>query len=186
MPINSALLKSEAFEVAKTLGLNDFAASNGWMDSFASRHQLKFANLHGESAGVDPQVCTQWREQLHRICNGYKMEDIWNVDETGIFFRSVPTKSWIKNGETPHGTKAQTMKEHFTALLACSVTGEKEKLWIIGQNKHPHSMPKPAPRLFVYRSNQKAWVTTEIFVEFLNALNNKMKCKGRHILLFFR
>ena len=44
-------------------------------------------------------------------------------------------------------------------------------------------MPKPVPKSFVYRNNQKAWVTTEIFVEFLNALNNKMKCHGRHILL---
>ena len=62
MPINSALLKSEALEITKRHGYKEFSASNGWMDSFATRHQLKFASLHGESAGVDPQVSSQWRE----------------------------------------------------------------------------------------------------------------------------
>ena len=45
-------------------------------------------------------------------------------------------------------------------------------------------MPKPVVNAFKYRNNQHAWMTTEIFVEFLNALNNKMKHQKRHILLF--
>ena len=45
-------------------------------------------------------------------------------------------------------------------------------------------MPKPVPNAFKYRNNQCAWMTTEIFVEFLNALNNKMKHKKHCILLF--
>ena len=86
MPINSGLLKAEALAVAKEKNLMEFSASNGWLDLFSSRHQLHFATLHGESAGVDTDVCNQWRSQLPRVCKGYDLKDIYNVDETGIFF----------------------------------------------------------------------------------------------------
>ncbi|GFV16659.1 tigger transposable element-derived protein 6 [Trichonephila clavipes] len=35
-----------------------------------------------------------------------------------------------------------------------------------------------------YRSNKKAWMTTELFNEFLVSLNSDMKREKRHILLF--
>ncbi|GFS91646.1 tigger transposable element-derived protein 6 [Trichonephila clavipes] len=35
-----------------------------------------------------------------------------------------------------------------------------------------------------YRSNKKAWVTTELFNEWLVSLNSDMKREKRHILLF--
>ena len=67
-------------------------------------------------------------------------------------------------------------------LLCCSATGEKEKIWIIGKLKHPTSMPKSIPKAFHYKNNQHAWMTTKIFVEFLN-LVNKMKKQKCHIIL---
>ncbi|GFS95470.1 tigger transposable element-derived protein 6 [Trichonephila clavipes] len=36
-----------------------------------------------------------------------------------------------------------------------------------------------------YRSNNKAWITTELFNEWLVSLNSDMKREKRHILLFF-
>ena len=111
MPITGTLLRSEALDIAAKHGHKDFTASNGWMESFIACHEIKFANLHGESAGVDLQVCSQWRQQLPAVCDGFKLKDIWNVDETGIFFRSVPNKSFIRDGDVSHGTKAQTLKE---------------------------------------------------------------------------
>ena len=110
MPVNGGLLKAEALAIAKELKLNDFTASNGWLDSSSTRHQLRFSTLHGESADVE-NVCNQWRDQLPRLCAGYALEDIWNVDEIGIFFRSVPNKSFIHDGEVPNGTKAQTLRK---------------------------------------------------------------------------
>ena len=62
MPVNGGLLKAEALAITNQLKINNFAASNGWLDRFATRHQLKFSNLHGESAGVDTSVCDQWKE----------------------------------------------------------------------------------------------------------------------------
>ena len=76
MPINSGLLKAETLAIAKEKNLTDFTASNGWLESFSSRHQLRFATLHGESASVDLNVCNQWRSQLPRLYEGYASKDI--------------------------------------------------------------------------------------------------------------
>ena len=62
MPVNGGLLKAEALAMANQLKINNFIASNGWMDTFSARHQLKFSTLHGESAEVDTAVCDQWKE----------------------------------------------------------------------------------------------------------------------------
>ena len=63
---------------------------------------------------------------------------------------------------------------------------KKMKLWVIGKSKRPHSFPWYTLDLaqhVTYRSNSKAWMTSEIPVEFLNQLNNKMKLQNRHILM---
>ena len=57
MPVNGGLLKSEALSITKSLNITDFTASNGWLDKFSARHQLRYSVLHGGSAGVDPSTC---------------------------------------------------------------------------------------------------------------------------------
>ena len=58
---------------------------------------------------------------------------------------------------------------------------------MIGKAKRPHSFPKYSSDLeqhITYRHNKRGWMTTDIFIEFLNSLNNKMKRQNRHILMF--
>lgn len=184
IPVTGAYLQRHAHIVSLELGYDSFSASNGWLESFISRHQLKLASLHGESAEVSEEACQQWMENLPSLLAGYELDDIYNCDETGIFFRSVPTRSLIREGESAKGVK--TLKQRFTALVTASATGKKEKLWIIGHTKKPHSFPKNASdyhNAFKYRFNAKAWMTTSIFKEYLNWLNNRMLTKGRKILL---
>ena len=33
-----------------------------------------------------------WKERLHEIVEGYKAEDIWNMDESGCFWKALPEK----------------------------------------------------------------------------------------------
>ena len=114
------------------------------------------------------------------------MKDIYNIAETAIFFHSVPKKSLIECGAAQEGIKL--FKERYTVLVCeKSATDKKEKLWIIGNSKRPTSFPrynKDLAKHIEYRGNKKGWMTGEIFLEFLNALNNKMICKKRKRLLF--
>ena len=64
-----------------------------------------------------------------------KPSNIFNCDETGIFFRAVNNKSFILPGEAPEGVK--TLKERVSVLLTCSSTGKKIPPLIIGKSAKP-------------------------------------------------
>ena len=71
-------------------------------------------------------------------------------------------------------------------LLTCSTTGEKLPPLITGKSVKPWLFPKDTSHLLYhihYKNNKKAWMTQEIFTDYLNALNNKMVQQQRQILL---
>ena len=79
--------------------------------------------LSGEAADVDPTVVSDWSERLKTICQGYALKDIFNADETGLFYSALPTRSMAVKVVNTSGKKMS--KERITVLLACSTIGEK-------------------------------------------------------------
>jgi hypothetical protein len=63
----------------------DFKASTGWLESWRSRFSIGFFKVCGESADVDDNVVDDFRSKIGKIVEGYKAEDIFNADETGLF-----------------------------------------------------------------------------------------------------
>ncbi|KRX58574.1 Tigger transposable element-derived protein 4 [Trichinella sp. T9] len=57
IPITGQLLQTKAIDIARRMGINDFHASNGWLESFTRRHNIKFRTISGEAAAV--HVCTE-------------------------------------------------------------------------------------------------------------------------------
>ena len=53
----------------------------------------------GEAADVDPSVVSDWGERLKTISQGYALKDIFNADETGLFYRALPTRSLVVKGD---------------------------------------------------------------------------------------
>ena len=81
------------------------------------------------------EVIDDWFKRLKDITEGYELKDIFNADETGLYFRTLPKKSMVKKGESCKGTKLA--KDRVTVLFACSATGEKLKLLVIGDAENP-------------------------------------------------
>ncbi|KRX76025.1 Tigger transposable element-derived protein 4 [Trichinella sp. T6] len=50
-------VNAEAIDIARRMGINDFHASNGWLESFTRLHNIKFRTILGEAAAV--HVCTE-------------------------------------------------------------------------------------------------------------------------------
>ena len=120
---------------AAELGHTSFTASNGWLEKWQKCHNVRIAVLSGEAADVDPSVVSDWSSRLQSMCDGYAMKDIFHADETGLFFRALPTRSLaIKGLEAKGGKKS---KERITVLLACSAIGEKLTPLVIGHNANP-------------------------------------------------
>ena len=77
--------------------------------------------MHGESAEVSEEVVEHWMEKLPRICQGYADCDIYNVDETAIFYRMMPSRSYIEATEEKSGVKMK--KNHTLKKIAPSAPG---------------------------------------------------------------
>lgn len=80
------MVKTKAEQFAARLGHNDFKASNGWLDNFKKRHDIGFRKVSGESASVSDEVSSEWKALLPSLLAEYEPHNIFNADETGLFF----------------------------------------------------------------------------------------------------
>jgi hypothetical protein len=64
-------------------------------------------------------VLVKWYSTtLSPFLSFYLLENIWNADETSLFFRQLMRKSLVFKKENPKGT--EIAKERVTVLLAAS------------------------------------------------------------------
>jgi hypothetical protein len=176
IPLSGSILQEKALLFTSKLNNLSFKASNGWLESFRQ--------LSGMSADVNEGLVTGWTDRLPSLCEGYQLKDIFNVDESGFFYRALPEKSITLKGEQCKGGKKS--KERLTAMFCCSLTGEKLKPLIIGKADRPPCFKNLNVVQFpaLWQANRRAWITSSLFEEWLHHVNNRMKCEKRSILLF--
>lgn len=133
LPVSGVLLKQKAKEFADSLGHEDFEASTGWLDKFKNRHNIVGKTLCGESADANLGERDKWiNNVLPRLIEKYDANDIFNADETGLFFKCLPNKTLAFKNEKCFGGKQS--KERITVLVGSNMTGiEKLKLLVIGK-----------------------------------------------------
>ena len=121
IPISGSMMQERALLYAKNLGISeeDFKASTGWLKSFRQRHNINLASIYGEGGSVSVELVTDWKSRLPLIVSGYDSADIFNIDETGLFFRALPDKTLIKEKDCKGGKK---LKERITVCLCVNIS----------------------------------------------------------------
>jgi hypothetical protein len=107
---------------------------------------------------------------------------VYNADETALFYKLMPNNTLAFKGE--RCTDGKNSKERITILLCTTSTGTDKLLpLVIGKYrsrrcfKNVHNLPCE------YRHNAKAWMTVEVFQEWILSLERRMKAEKREILL---
>lgn len=183
VPIGGNLLKEKATAFASSLEINRFCVSNGWLDGFKKRHNVVFRKICGEGNAVDINTCNDWIEGLRDIINGYTADNIFNADETGLFYKCLPDKTFtFKNSDCQGGKMS---KDRTTILLCANMSGtEKLPLLFIGKPAKPRCLKNIKSLPVEYKNNKKAWMTSSIFQQWLIKIDKEMTSQQRKVLLF--
>ena len=106
------------------------------------RNNLCFKSVCGESDGADIAVVQQWKENiLSNLLKDYIPRDVFNSNETGLFFNLLLDKTLTIKGENCHRGKLSKM--HLTVLL-CFNADRNDKLmpFVIVTTKKPRCFKK--------------------------------------------
>lgn len=182
VPLSGPILQQKASEMGSKIEDKDFVCSKSWIERFKKRHCIIGGKIVGESASVDMNVVSDWFKTVWPdLRKNYSSDNIFNADETGLFYKLTPDKTLKFQGESCSGGKLS--KVRITVLVAANMSGtDKRKLFIIGKSATPRCFKnKTLP--IKYRSNSKAWMTSNLFTEELQQWDAELKKKKRKILL---
>ena len=100
-------MHEKADEFARKLGVEDnWKSSEGWLIRFKKREGLVHKKLHGEATDADVTEKENWITTVWpRLFQQYGEEDIFNADETGIYFRAMPNSTLTFQNDIRRGTK---------------------------------------------------------------------------------
>lgn len=140
--------------------------------------------MSGESACVNQCDVDSYRERIAEIVGSFSPKDVFNYDETGLYFKAMPDKTLAVAGESTKETRM--LKNTLTVMFACSASGEKLKPLIIGKSAKPRCFKNiNMDSLGVkYVAKKKAWMNNHVFSEWIKEFDSEMRRQGRHILLF--
>ncbi|XP_053406380.1 tigger transposable element-derived protein 6-like [Mercenaria mercenaria] len=93
MPVSGPIIKEKALHFANELEISEFKASNGWLDKWKDRHSIKEFKVSIESAGVDQNVVENFKSRIPEVVGDYSLDDVFNCDETGLYYRTLPDKT---------------------------------------------------------------------------------------------
>ncbi|XP_057312199.1 tigger transposable element-derived protein 4-like [Hydractinia symbiolongicarpus] len=129
------------------------------------KHNVTFKTVVGESNSVQPDMIASWFETtLPTLLTNYKLEDIYNADEFGLFYQCLPNKPYHYKSEKCSGGK--NSKVRITGLAAANAVGDKLPMFVIG----------------IERRRRVGW-DSSLFEEWVREINAMFLKEGRKIVL---
>lgn len=183
--LNTVLTDAQILQKARDFAAklhSDFMPTNGWLWRWKRRESIKFIKITGEAADADTEEANRYRQQkLQDLMKAYDPRDIFNADESGLFYKALPNGTLARKGTTVTGGKGQ--KARLTLLFLCNVDGSYKKLFAIGKSKNPRCFRGKSIPLPYYFQN-KAWMVGSLWSTILKEFDREMEKENRKVLLF--
>ncbi|KAK8779263.1 hypothetical protein V5799_019394 [Amblyomma americanum] len=174
LPISGPILAEKAKHFAYLLQNTDFQPGGGWIQHFKERHGIVYKAVVGEAGSLDVDARWKWLEgTLPYIREAYADRDLYNGDETGLFFQMLSSKTHALRGDPCKGGKQSKLRA--TIFLCVNMDGsDKCPAFVIGKSRNPRCFRGAARIPVRYRHNKKAWMTLELFREWLCEFDQRM------------
>lgn len=170
-PITADIFKQKALYFYENIyKKTDFRASDGWLTKFKTRYGIRLLTVTGEQVSSDHAAVSPFIERFRQtiVELGLCDEQVYNADESGLFYKLLPKKSYVHQAEASAPGR-KLLKNRITFMPCANAAGtHKLKLLVLGKSKNPRAF-KNMPRLPVcYKNQKRAWVTREIFFEWFH------------------
>ena len=76
-----------------------FKASNGWFDRLKRKYCINRVTVSGESASADKKAAKKFVDNIQDLIQGYSDDEIFNLDETGLYWKAMPNKTLRRTGK---------------------------------------------------------------------------------------
>lgn len=181
--ISYNILKRKSLELAKGLGNNEFKGSNGFIDKWLNRYNIALKGIHGEAKTYNEASLAEWKDTtLPTILSEYSLSDIYNADETALFYKQLPDKTYEQRGVA--AAAVPKSKQRLTVLLCTNASGtDKCTPLVIGKFSNPRCFKSIKHFPVIYKANQNSWMTRLIFDEYIAKWDEELIREGRKICL---
>ena len=174
VPLSGPIIQSQAAQMMQELCPSAAPPpSRGWLDRWKARHAIRSIRIQGEIRSSDSDAAEAFLPQLQTVveAEGLVPDQIWNADETGLYWRMTPQSTLAARTDTTASHGHKQAKERVTVLLACNWAGTHKPLpLVIGKSKSPrcfhHVNMQALP--IVYNNSKNAWMTSSIFEDWFH------------------
>ena len=165
----ATLLADTATSEAVRARVEDFKAGEKWAKNFVRRNKIQSLRLHGEAGSVDHAAIKEGMEEIRALCAKYPARFIFNVDEIGLQWKLMPSRTYLSTKEdrkTTRGSKSMYFKDPLSAIMCCNADGTaKVDMAIIGSAKQPRCLKGVASPV-KYFAQTNAWSDSATFLKW--------------------
>jgi hypothetical protein len=192
IPISGPILQQKAIEIGENLPVieapDTFTASDGWLSRWKRRHGIRQLNICGEKLSANQAEVENFKQKFKLIMEEeeYTPDQIYNCDETGLYYKMLPSKTLA--GKNEHSAAGYKKNKDRVTILACGNFSGRHKLRLmcIGKSAKPRAFKNVLPNVLpVYYQNQKsAWMDSTLFKkwfheEFVPGVEKFLKKSGQ-------
>ena len=124
-------------------------------------------------------IASWYETSSSTLLSQYKLEDIYNADEFGIFYQCLPNKTFHLKYDKCSGGKHSKIR--ITDLAAANVVGEKLPMFVIGKSQNPRCFKNLRSLPDRYWSQRKSWMDSALFEEWVRELDGKFLRENKKI-----
>ncbi|XP_068240870.1 tigger transposable element-derived protein 1-like [Palaemon carinicauda] len=153
----------------------EFLASRGWFMGFKARANCHNLKVQGEAASGDERAAREFPKALAEINRegGYSAYQVFNVDETGLFWKRMPNCMYIAK-EEKSAPSHEASKERITLLFGVNAAGDfKLKPLLVYKAEKPRPMDQgviaPFKAYYIQRTIAMTLQATEMKKEELDS-----------------
>ena len=173
MAVSLRVLQVRARRVGERLNVRNFKASRGWVENFIRRNGVQASvKFHGKENAKLPKDYYNRIAEIKEIASTHDLKNIYNQDESGLFYRLCQNWSYLTSQEYragARGTFLQKAKQRLSVSFAVNCDGSHAlPLRYIGKSERPNFFKTHKWAKSFYSAQKSAWMDGAQFKKWLN------------------